>query len=72
VEVYDPYANHTDVAKEYCIELIKEPKSEYDSIVHVVSHDRFKTIDLKKISKKNVVIYDVKGSLDITNITSRL
>lgn len=72
VEVYDPNANAADVAKEYGISLIKEPNSEYDSIIHVVSHDKFKTIDFKKISKNNVVIYDVKGSLEITSITSRL
>ena len=60
--VYDPWADPNLVFKEYGFKNVKEePNSKFDSIILCVAHEQFSKIDFKKITKKNSVIYDVKG-----------
>jgi UDP-N-acetyl-D-galactosamine dehydrogenase len=65
VTVYDPWANPSEVKKEYNIETLKNlPDQKFDGIVLAVAHSEFLTIDLSKYLNKNGVIYDVKGVLN--------
>lgn len=64
VDVFDPWANKTEVKEEFGIDLIDNPNTEYDVVVHIVSHDKFKDLDFDVIKSDNGVVYDVKGSLD--------
>jgi len=76
VDVYDPWADAKEVKGEYGLELVKSPtfdeKLKYDAVVLAVSHDKFKELDFKKFSKKNVVIYDIKSFLDKIIVDKRL
>lgn len=65
VTVYDPWANPSEVKKEYSIETLKNlPDQKFDGIVLAVAHSEFLTIDFSKYLNKNGVIYDVKGVLN--------
>lgn len=73
IDVYDPWANTEEVKQEYGVELINEIKnlkSGYQLVLLAVSHNEFKTIDLK--SSEGQVIFDVKSVLDKSNIDGRL
>ncbi len=74
VDIYDPWALPEEVQIEYGIELIdlKGRENSYDAIIHAVSHNEFKLIDLIKYKKENSLIYDIKGSLDKKIIDNRL
>ncbi len=64
ITVFDPWVNASDVYKEYGIDVVTElPKEKFDSIVHAVSHNMFRNIDLESLKEKNAVVYDVKGVL---------
>ncbi len=74
VDLYDPWASHEEVKREYSINCLKELKIEeqYEVIIHAVSHDLFKEINLEPILKDNSVFYDVKGSFDSNLVDKRL
>ena len=72
VDVYDPWANKSEVKQEYGINTINTLEKNYDAIVHVVAHKEFLDLDLKKFKKKNAIVYDVKGTLDTNLIDKRL
>ncbi|WP_209390155.1 nucleotide sugar dehydrogenase [Chryseobacterium sp. RR2-3-20] len=74
VVTYDSWANSEEVKNEYNIHCISQLQEDvqYDAIVLTVSHKEFFTLDLKKILKKNGVIYDVKGSLSKEIVSKRL
>jgi len=72
VDVYDTWASNEKVKNEYGFSLTKELTSSYDVIVHVVSHDSFKTLNFDDLKKKNAIVYDVKGTLNTTKIDKRL
>ena len=73
IDVYDPLADIIEVKKAFNINLIKGVESKaYDCIILAVAHQEFLGIDLKRISNKNTVIYDVKGILDKKLVTKRL
>ncbi len=64
VSIYDPWANAEEVMHEYGLEILCElPKFKFDSVVMAVAHDKFKDIDLTKVTNGTSVIYDVKGVL---------
>ncbi len=79
VDVYDPWANATEVKEEYNIDLIEsiekcQTDNEcYDAVVLAVSHNQFKEIDVNKLKKgSNTIVYDIKGLFDINSIDGRL
>ena len=64
VKVFDPWVDLQKVKKEFNIEVFSElPKDNFDTIVHAVSHNEFKVIDFKSFKQKDILIFDVKGSL---------
>ena len=78
VDVYDPWADASEVKAEYNIDLLCNPevlsklKSNYDTVVLAVAHDRFDEIDFSKFSKDGLVIYDIKNRLPRNIIDARL
>ena len=64
VNVYDPWANPSEVKHEYGLVTTDTlPSEKYDAIVLGVAHDKFTGIDFNAIKKENSVLYDVKGIL---------
>jgi len=72
VTVFDPWANPSEVKKEYCIDTIKDmPQKKFDGIVLTVAHSEFLNIDFTEYLNENGVIYDVKGVLNC-NVQGKL
>jgi len=64
VTIYDPWASKQAVKQEYLLEIDNQlPQHTYDAIVLTVAHSTFLNIDLKKLSNKHGIVYDVKGVL---------
>ncbi len=76
VSVYDPWADQDDVRHEYSLELCLRPndvdKAEVDAVVIAVAHDEFRQFDFSKLSKDNLVIFDMKGLLPGNRADARL
>ncbi|MCP4051767.1 MAG: nucleotide sugar dehydrogenase [Mesoflavibacter sp.] len=72
VDVYDPWADTREVKEEYKISLVSDITDKYDGIIHVVSHNEFNKLDLAKFKKEKAVVYDVKGTLNVSLIDKRL
>jgi len=72
IDVYDPQADVKEVEHEYNLTLVSKPNKKYHAVVLAVSHDEFRTLDLKSLCHDKAVIYDVKGFYDKTNVTARL
>lgn len=72
VDVYDPWADASEVKHEYGVDLRSEPGKGYDAIVLAVAHNEFLKIDFKSLGNGNTVIYDIKGLLDKSMIDERL
>lgn len=68
VDVYDDWADPSEVSQEYGIELINELKENYyDGIVIAVDHSQFKEMGaeaIRKLGKQLHVLYDVKHVLN--------
>ncbi len=68
VLIYDPWANVTEVEKEYGLKSTKEmPNELFDAIVLTVAHKEFKNIEYEKLKKEKAVVYDVKNVLEKKN-----
>lgn len=73
ITVYDPWANVSQVAHEYGIDVVNElPCDKYDAVILAVAHKDFVTLDIKSLLNENGVVYDVKGVLDRDIIDGRL
>ena len=76
VDVYDPWINGTESQHEYGITPVSElVEQKYDAIVLAVAHHQFKELgadNIRKLGKKDVVIYDLKYVLDKQNVDIRL
>ncbi len=76
VHVFDPWVNKKQAHEEYGIEIIEEPISgNYDGIIIAVAHSDFKRMrieDIRKLGKKNYVLYDIKHILSADEVDGRL
>jgi UDP-N-acetyl-D-galactosamine dehydrogenase len=72
VDVYDPHASSDEVEHKYGIRLIDRLDKKYSAIVLAVSHQEFKKLDWTIIRNDQTIVYDVKGFLDRSQISSRL
>ncbi len=62
VTIHDPWANPAIAKHEYDITLHNElPKDKFDAVILAVAHDRFRDLDIEKITNGSRVVYDVKG-----------
>ena len=66
ISIYDPWVSADEVMHEYGLTVMTElPITQFDGIVHAVSHKEFKHTDFAKIRKSNSILFDVKGTLDV-------
>lgn len=72
VEVYDPWASPEEVKAEYDITLTPILAESYDAIVLAVSHEQFKTMNIKALCNKHGVLFDIKGLLPKDIVDGRL
>ncbi|MBU2554951.1 MAG: nucleotide sugar dehydrogenase [Bacteroidetes bacterium] len=74
VDVYDPWADPTEVKHEYGINILTDyPEGNgYSAIVLAVAHDEFKAIDMKHHKNEGTIVYDVKGILPRNVVNARL
>ena len=73
VSIYDPWANAEEVMHEYGLNILHElPQFKFDGVVMAVAHDKFKDIDLTKVTNATSVVYDVKGVLPDSVVDCRL
>lgn len=72
VDVYDPWADHIRVSKEYQLQLIKELDKEYEAIILAVSHRQFLSIDYQYYKNMGAIIYDTKSFIDKKLVDARL
>ncbi len=75
VSVYDPWADAEEVKHEYNLELCTEAEmkaTQFDAVVLAVSHKEFVNLDVKTITSKNAVIYDIKSFYDRAMVDARL
>jgi UDP-N-acetyl-D-glucosamine/UDP-N-acetyl-D-galactosamine dehydrogenase len=77
VDVVDPWANAAEAQHEYGLKPSKAvPKgAKYDAVVLAVAHNEFKEMGaaaLRKLGKKNHVLYDIKHLLPATETDGRL
>jgi len=73
VDIYDPWANKATVKEVYGINLIEElDLSLYQAIILSVAHTEFEQIDFNNLKKKDLVIFDTKGVIDLANTDARL
>ncbi|TLV00952.1 nucleotide sugar dehydrogenase [Dyadobacter luticola] len=72
VDVHDPWADPAQVAREYNIELTDNLLDKYEAVLVTVAHDAFQTLDFKKFTNDNSVIFDLKSILPKEMVDSRL
>lgn len=64
VSLYDPWANPTEVLKEYGLTTSNLlPTTVFDAIVLGVAHKEFLDLDIDALRNQKSVVYDVKGVL---------
>jgi UDP-N-acetyl-D-galactosamine dehydrogenase len=64
VTVVDPWANPSDVSREYNVKSIKQiPDNKFDAIILAVGHTEFKAITISDFLNSNSIVFDVKGIL---------
>ena len=74
ITIYDPWANVTEVKKEYNIDIINklDTSNKYDAVILGVAHKEFMSLDIQSLLSDNAVVYDVKGILPREVIDGRL
>ena len=64
VKIFDPWVSKTKIKKEHNITLLNSlEKNKFDAIIIAVAHNQFKNMGIKvirKLGKKNCLIYDLK------------
>ena len=65
LDLYDPWANKFEIKNVYNnYPILKLYEKKYDSVIIAVAHEKFKVLgmeSIKKLCKKNHIIYDLKS-----------
>ena len=76
VDVYDSWVDAREAQHEYGIRPIKAPKArQYDAIVLAVGHQQFKDMGaaaVRRLGRKNSVVYDIKYVFNADQVDGRL
>ncbi len=76
VDVYDPWVNSQEAQHEYEITPVTEPAvGKYDAIIMAVGHDQFKQMgvdSIRKLGRRECVLYDIKSILPRSSVDARL
>ncbi|MDC0347805.1 nucleotide sugar dehydrogenase [Gammaproteobacteria bacterium] len=72
VDVYDPWVNKSDFKSRYEYNLIESPENDkYSIVIIAVGHEIFKELGIKKIkkyTKKQSIIFDVKNLFEASEV----
>jgi UDP-N-acetyl-D-glucosamine/UDP-N-acetyl-D-galactosamine dehydrogenase len=72
VDVYDPWADATEVREEFGLELLENINKKYHAVILTVAHREFLRKELRNHLVDSGILYDVKGILDIDTVDARL
>ena len=76
VDITDPWCSSAQAEHEYNLSLTTKPKANhYDAIILAVAHDEFKNLgvdNIRKLGKKQHVLYDLKYILPKESVDMRL
>jgi UDP-N-acetyl-D-glucosamine/UDP-N-acetyl-D-galactosamine dehydrogenase len=76
VDVYDPWADPDEAEHEYGLRPVKKLRTgSYDAVVMGVAHDEFRKMGLgriRKLGRKNHVLYDIKYVFKADEVDGRL
>ncbi|KQM36658.1 nucleotide sugar dehydrogenase [Chryseobacterium sp. Leaf201] len=74
VDIYDPWANKTEVEHEYKVSILEnlEQDKKYDSIIIAVSHQEFLEMDISALKTANAIVFDTKACMDRKLVDARL
>jgi UDP-N-acetyl-D-galactosamine dehydrogenase len=76
IDIYDPWVNATEAEHEYGLHPVKEPAvGKYDAIVLAVAHQQFVEMGvsaIRKLGRRECVIYDIKSILGAQEVDGRL
>ncbi|MGD9597549.1 MAG: Vi polysaccharide biosynthesis UDP-N-acetylglucosamine C-6 dehydrogenase TviB [Steroidobacteraceae bacterium] len=76
VDVYDPWVDPREARHEYGIRPVKAPKARsYDAVVLAVGHQQFKDLGpaaVRRLGRKNSVVYDIKYVFGADQVDGRL
>jgi UDP-N-acetyl-D-galactosamine dehydrogenase len=75
VTVYDPWADPSEVDREYKIKTVSdlsENSQKFDVIILAVAHEQFRVLSINNLVNRDHIIYDVKQFLPKDLIDSRL
>ena len=73
VTIHDPWADPVIAKHEYGIELHNNlPEESFDAIILAVAHDEFRALDIRQITNRVSIVFDVKGVLAEEMIDGKL
>jgi len=76
VDVYDPWADPEEAEHEYGLRPVKQLRAgTYDAVVMGVAHDEFRKMGIgriRKLARKNHVLYDIKYVFKADEVDGRL
>ena len=76
LDLYDPWVNPKEIKEKFDIYPIsKLNKSKYDGVIIAVAHNKFKSLKInliRKLCKKNHVIYDLKHIFNKDQVNLRM
>ena len=76
ITIYDPWVDPEKAQKEYGITITSSEdavkSNSYDAAILAVSHDSFRSLDVRGMVPQPGVVYDVKGFLPRNIIDARL
>jgi UDP-N-acetyl-D-galactosamine dehydrogenase len=64
VDLVDYWADKSEVAHEYNIDLKAQPDSDYDAVIVAVAHEKYKVLNSEyfvSIQKEKPILFDLKG-----------
>ncbi len=75
VDITDPWCLSEEAQHEYDLTLINPEQNSYDAVILAVAHNEFKELgveNIRKLGKKNHVLYDLKYLLPKNEVDMRL
>jgi UDP-N-acetyl-D-galactosamine dehydrogenase len=76
IDIYDPWVDASEAEHEYGLHPVKEPATgKYDAIVLAVAHQQFIEMgaaSIRRLGRRECVIYDIKSILSPNEVDGRL
>jgi UDP-N-acetyl-D-galactosamine dehydrogenase len=76
IDIYDPWVDAAEAEHEYGLHPVKEPAhGKYDAIVLAVAHQQFKEMGvsaIRKLGRRECIVYDIKSILGAPEVDGRL